>query len=159
MDSLMAENERLKQDISDLNTKMDSILIQKKEEESITSVNLSSHDDPTTNVNLSQTVDKGLEMARDYIKKYVNYSLVFIEGEKIGSTNHCKLYKLLFEGNSGRKIVYLSSVNIGSSCINVVESTGEYSDDWSGKDKLVYYGTCNCQETNKSGDMGTWGEY
>lgn len=54
MDSLMAENERLKQDISDLNSKLDSILIQKKEEESITSVNLSSHENPTTNVNLSQ---------------------------------------------------------------------------------------------------------
>ena len=83
LDSLIEQNQKIKQDMTDVSSKLDSlmILMEEKEDESLPNVTMLEEELPpnttmNTNVNLSVPKDEGLETAIKYIESQ-NYKLDF----------------------------------------------------------------------------------
>ena len=156
LDSLIEQNQKIKQDMTDVSSKLDSLMILMEEkEESITDVNLSVQDNPNTNVNLSVPKDEGLETARKYIESQ-NYKLDFIKGEKGKKEGNCDIYRLVFEKDHGEKVMYLALVK--EDCVTTLETSSPDNWDYS---MLENKNQCGCNNVGggSGGDVGEKLEY
>ena len=150
LDSLIEQNQKIKQDMTDVSSKLDSLMILMEEkEESITDINLSVLDNPNTNVNLSLPKDEGLETARKYIESQ-NYKLDFIKGEKGKKEGNCDIYRLVFEKDHGEKVMYLALVK--EDCVTALETSSLDDDDIS---QLENENQCGCYNVTGTGSNGS----
>jgi len=160
LNSLIEQNQKIKQDITDVSSKLDSlmILMEEKEDESLPNVTMLEEELPpnttmNTNVNLSVPKDEGLETARKYIESH-NYKLDFIKGEKGKKEGNCDIYRLVFEKDYGEKVMYLALVK--EDCVTTLETSSPDTWDYS---MLENKNQCGCYNVGggKGNGMGEIG--
>ena len=149
IDSLKEENQKIKLELSAINVKLDSLLKVKKEEEKMSSDNLSKPDISTTEKKYS-TGDIGMELCQKYIEKRFP-TLSFIKGEKGKSNGDCKLYRLVFEGSNSVKKLFLSVVNLSTECVYAKETSNDALHQMWDLQFIDRKNQCRCTAGNQGG--------